>query len=623
MSACPMCAEEISVADATCPHCGSVTGNHASTRRPTAVDAGSAPKPESGRGTRSRGAGVGLAVGVVVIIGSIVAVPMLQREPSASHRRTESIQRAHVAAERADWTAALDEIEAAAGIAPMSADEQKLRELWTFQRTLELYCAGRADDLTASDLYPLPTTIPPGLDASTVEKAHQLLARRDVIRQARELRKRQQDLSRTASEEPRFDEKCETAINAVQTARTVSLMVVRKLDTDYGPGVYEVQDATGRTARLATTDTTFTTTGWTRITAYAFDDINIIELSAAHRARALECLADHEKAVAARAEFAASSKQLDAKIGALSQEFVSSCASANTPPARLPASQPAPPSNAASPGALAGDPWSPPPGPAPAQLPAALTGPEVHALMKSQVDALRNGGQFAEAFADDAVAFFPYSLDLYDGKERVEEGYRASWPKRRTPTIVSSDDVNVGLDVDIAWATTTWTLIYLNDARERVRVTEVIARVGGNAKVVAASFSVAASGGAPVSPPAIPAISSASSEGDVVAPTLLHPLELAKSVRNDPAVHAFGSDVGEDFAGPEGVRKLLGGWKNLKLQYAGNPRIIERGTAKIIVAYARWRSSVFRVLALFSPGDEMVNVAPWEMLTVDYSVVAK
>lgn len=284
------------------------------------------------------------------------------------------------------------------------------------------------------------------------------------------------------------------------------------------------------------------------------------------------------------------------------------------------------PSSTATPATLAGDPWSSRPAPTgtvPAQLPTALTGSEVHALLKSQVDALRTGDGFAEAFADDAVVFFPYSLDLHEGKERVEEGYRASWPTRRTPTRVSSDDVNVGLDVDIAWATTTWTLVYSDDARERVRVTEVISRAAGKAKVVAASFSVAARGGAPASPPAIPVISTASSEGDVVAPKLLHPLELAKSVRNDPGVHAFGSDVGEDITGPDGVRKLLGGWKSVKLQYAGNPRIIERGTAKIIVAYARWRGGVLRVLGLFSPGEEMVNMAPWEMLAVDYSVVSK
>lgn len=283
-----------------------------------------------------------------------------------------------------------------------------------------------------------------------------------------------------------------------------------------------------------------------------------------------------------------------------------------------------PPTNTTPRGAQPGDPWSAPTptGPAPAQLPIALTGPEVHALMKSQVDALRSGGGFAEAFAEDAVVFFPYSLKLYEGKEQVEDGYRASWPTRRSPTLVSSADVNVGLDVDIAWATTTWTLVYPDDARERVRVTEVIARAAGKAKVVAASFSLASAGGAQASPPAIPVISTASYDGDIVAPTLLHPLELAKSVRNDPGVHAFGSDAGEDATGPDGVRKLLGGWKSVKLQYAGNPRIIERGTAKIIVAYARWRGGVLRVLGLFSPGEETDYVAPWEMLAVDYSVAS-
>jgi hypothetical protein len=131
-----------------------------------------------------------------------------------------------------------------------------------------------------------------------------------------------------AKEEPRVDKDCGTAIQEAQSARTVTVMVLRKLDGDHIPGVYEVQDAAGQVAQLMTAETTFTTTGWTTITVSEYGG-SLIELSGARRAKAQQCLSDQQKLATARAEFASSSKQLDARIGSLSREFVASCATAN------------------------------------------------------------------------------------------------------------------------------------------------------------------------------------------------------------------------------------------------------------------------------------------------------
>ena len=474
-----------------------------------------------------------------------------------------------MAAEKLDWDGALDALRDAAIAAPLSPDEVKLRESWEFRRVLDMYCAGKADDLTVSDLYEIPATAPSGLDTSTSAKARELLARRSLIQQVRALRKQQSELSRTASEEPRFDEECETAVNAVQTARTVSLMIVRKLDTDYGPGIYEVQDATGRTAHLTTIDTTFTTTGWTTITAYAFDDVNIIELSAARRAKAHECLADREKAATARAEFATSSQQLEAKIGAMSREFIASCSPANTPTPPAPTAQVTP---ATPDAARSDDPWTTAAAAAPAPTtvePGHVTADAIKALIGAQISALsRPGAGFADTFDEGATAWFPDALDMAKGRANIAAHARASWGQ---PTKIESAAPVVGVHEDIGWATAQWKVTTASGSMVAVRVTEVFGSRPAGLRVIVASFSVAPSrGSAGFKVDALATGDDYPNDFDgPPAQWLGIPAELAKNLRDDPATAIIGSDADEVALGPAAVKKLLLGWRKLSLSPLG------------------------------------------------------
>lgn len=615
MLVCPMCAEEISAADASCPHCGSAIGNPAPAPRRTTADAGSAPAIDGG--SRRRRAAIALAVGAAIVFGTIVAVLMLRHDPSStSHDRSESIRRAQAAAARGDWSSAIDELNAAAVVSPLSPDEEKLRESWEFRRVLGIYCAGKADDLTVSDLYQIPAIAPPGLDTSTSAKARELLARRSLIQQVRELRKRQSELSRTASEEPRFDEQCETAVNAVQTARTVSLMIVRKLDTDYGPGIYEVQDATGRTAHLTTTDTTFTTMGWTTITAYAFDDVNIIELSAAHRAKAQECLADRQQAATARAEFATSSQQLDAKISAMSREFIASCASANvltspTPTAQITpvtpdAARPYDPRTTATPAA-------PPPTTA---EPAHVTADAIKALIGAQISSLsRADSGFADTFDEGATAWFPDALDMAKGRVSIAAHARASWGQ---PTKIESGAPIVGVHEDVGWATAQWKVTTTSGSVIAVRVTEVFATRPAGLRVIAASFSVAPSRGSAGFKVDAPATGD-DYPNDFDGPPaqwLGTPAELTKNLRDDPATTLVGSDANEVALGPAEVQKLLLGWRKLSLSPLGaEVGVAEEANYAIYTGVLRTPGAhpfAYQTLALFTrrgPEDRFLLAA--------------
>jgi len=560
-----------------------------------------------------KGVLVGLAIAVVGI--AILVAALAQRREPPTQDRAASIQRAQAASARGEWGEALDELNVAAVISPLSPDEAKLRESWAFRRVLDLYCAGRADDLTVSDLYEIPASAPPGLDTSTSAKARELLARRGLIQQVRELRKQQSELSRTASEEPRFDEDCKTAVNAVQTARTVSLMIVRKLDIDYGPGIYEVQDATGRTAHLTATDTTFTTTGWTTITAYAFDDVNIIELSAAHRSKAQECLADREKAATARAEFATSSQQLDAKISAMSREFVASCASANTPTSPAPTAQVSP---ATPDAARSGEPGTAatPTAPAPTAVePARVTADAIKALIGAQVSLLSTPGSgFADTFDDGASAWFPDALDMAKGHVNIAAHARASWGQ---PTKIESDAPVVGVHEDVGWATAQWKVTTASGSVIAVRVTEVFGTRPAGLRVIAASFSVPSRGAASFKVDAAATADDYPNDFDG-PPTqwLGAPAELAKNLGDDPATALVGSDASEIAIGPAAVQKLLLGWRKLSLSPLGaEVGVAEEANYAIYTGVLRTPGAnpfAYQTLALFTrrgPEDRFLLAA--------------
>ncbi len=257
--------------------------------------------------------------------------------------------------------------------------------------------------------------------------------------------------------------------------------------------------------------------------------------------------------------------------------------------------------------------------------PRALTIDAVSDLVKAQARSLTGAAAaFGDSFAIDAIAFFPHSLVLYAGREQIVGAAREAWGPRGAPDHGESSDVLVGLLPDFAWATAQWK-ITLADRQTvvSVRVTEIIAQDATGLRVVAASFSVPPPAGSTGIGEPAPAIVSGAPPAREPDTWLASLLELAHHVRNDDATTLIGSGVKEFALGADESRKMLAGWKNVKLEFVGNVHAIEGAGYRIVVAYARWRGSkptLFRVFALFVPGEAMVGPAPWELATAQYSV---
>lgn len=255
----------------------------------------------------------------------------------------------------------------------------------------------------------------------------------------------------------------------------------------------------------------------------------------------------------------------------------------------------------------------------------ALTLDGVSDLVKSQARSLTGDtAAFGDSFATDAAAFFPHSLTLYAGRDRIIGAAREAWGMRGAPDHLESSDVVVGLFPNFAWATAQWKRTLANTKTVAlVRVTEVVVQDATGLRVIAASFSMpppAASSGIGEPVPVIVAGAPPAREPDS---WLASPIELARHVRNDGATVVIGSEAKELALGTDETRELLGRWWNVRLELAGNVRAIEGPGYRIVAGYARWLGTkpvLFRVLGLFVPGDAMAGPAPWEFATVHYSV---
>lgn len=556
----------------------------------------------------------------VVVIALLVHAGAGRQGDDRRGERVDSIQRARAAADHGDWGSALDALDGAATIAPLTVEEAQLRRLWEFRKILDLYCSGNVDELLSTTRQ-LGETAPSDLDAPTRAKAEQLLARRGLFEQLRALRDQQRDLAAKAEDEPSDKEACDDVIRDVQAAQAVRFEVLRKLDGDHQPGLYQIRDETGRVARLATTDNTFTTTGWTTLVVFAFDSELFIQLSDEHRAKARACLDARAQVQAALSAFAQSSKVLDAKIAAMSTEFISSC--------RVDIASPTPTRDTSDVASAA-----PPPAPEADATVATrkLDADDVTKLVNAQAASLTTTTQaFTDSFSNDAIAFFPHALAPLEGKARRAGSLAFAGAAIEQPSNVDTSQVTVGISGSIAWAATTWTLTLAGSNRVMpIRVTEVIRQGPTGLEVIAASFSVAPVRGATGIAGPVPSLSGGVPAGDGPEAWLASPVELSTHLLDDAmdashkdAMSLFGSDPAEKAVGVEAVRRLLLAWKRIKLEIVGSVRVIDGDDYKVVLELARWpgpKPTLFRVLGVFVRGTGMVGPAPWQLVSAQYSV---
>lgn len=259
-----------------------------------------------------------------------------------------------------------------------------------------------------------------------------------------------------------------------------------------------------------------------------------------------------------------------------------------------------------------------PPGP-----PTFMTVDAVRVLANAHAASLTTN-EFGNSFADDAVAFFPHSLRLVEGRAAIKDASHEAWGRQGTPVHVDASEPLVQVwYTRLALMTSQWR-ITLADRKTivPVRVTEVVEQNASGIHVIAASFSVAPPPGTNGIGEPAPTIASGAAPARDPDSWLASPLELAKHLHNDGATVVIGSEADELALGADAASKMLGEWKNVKLEFVGNVKSNEGAGFRTVAGYVRWRgrSTLFRVFALFVSGDLVDGEASWELATAHYSV---
>jgi ketosteroid isomerase-like protein len=244
---------------------------------------------------------------------------------------------------------------------------------------------------------------------------------------------------------------------------------------------------------------------------------------------------------------------------------------------------------------------------------------QMFATQSAAVTANRSG--LADTFAEDALVFFPHAVAPVEGGPKIADAIGAALD---SPTKVTWSSATVGISGSLAWATTTWRLTNSSGASNAVRVSEILEqRAGSPPRVVVASFSIAPRSADVIYYGQPPKLANGSDPAVEPQAWLLSPGELARHLRADDATVVIGSDANELAIGADAAGKLLRSWRNVRLDFVGDARVIDGPGYKIVIAFAEWRGSkptLFRVLALFVPGGATTSGFQWELATVHYSV---
>jgi ketosteroid isomerase-like protein len=238
--------------------------------------------------------------------------------------------------------------------------------------------------------------------------------------------------------------------------------------------------------------------------------------------------------------------------------------------------------------------------PAPGADRAAIT-----ALVKRQVAAVNrlSAEDLAATFTRDALVFFPPAAEADAGTDAIVGGGRGYFVGQQYSPTLKLGEVAVGIDGDGAWVVAeiaeTWPSDMGGQRRLTLRATEVLARQpGGGWLAVAALFSHPTSvkearelvdsdvtpAPIPAGPAANPANGLRENAGDLPG--------LASRIDATPEVAVFGSEASERGLGPAAAKKLLGGWKGVKLELTGAERTGTAGGLEWVAANA---NATFRV----------------------------
>lgn len=160
---------------------------------------------------------------------------------------------------------------------------------------------------------------------------------------------------------------------------------------------------------------------------------------------------------------------------------------------------------------------------------------------------------------------------------------------------------------------------YGPSAKHSVRFTELAVADGAKWKVVAAQF---ARPEAPKRNTSAPTSIANETKADHLARTVISPLALSTALAKDATAVVFGTDKAERGIGGPAAKKLVDGWKSLKLELEGKVREVRTATYGFVQANVNWvqpGGAPYRMRALLIATPDPTGT--WTIRTVHYAAL--
>jgi hypothetical protein len=154
-------------------------------------------------------------------------------------------------------------------------------------------------------------------------------------------------------------------------------------------------------------------------------------------------------------------------------------------------------------------------------------------------------------------------------------------------------------------------------SKHPIRFTEMAVADGAKWKVVAAQFAMPRS---PKRDKMTPSSIENETKADQLARILISPSALSNGLAKDATAVVFGTDKAERGIGGPAAKKLVDGWKSLKLEIEGNVREVRTATYGFVQANVNWvqaGGAPYRMRALMIATPDRTGT--WTIRTVHYA----
>jgi hypothetical protein len=249
-------------------------------------------------------------------------------------------------------------------------------------------------------------------------------------------------------------------------------------------------------------------------------------------------------------------------------------------------------------------------------------------IVDAQLAALQKiDDSFEKTFAPGAVvnASDVQNLQMVKVEEITGGGFRTSIHATKLLSLTAGGDAKVvwlAGEAELTTRTVTGQkdngdFEYGPSAKHTIRFTELAVADGAKWKVVAAQF---AQPGAPKRNTSAPTSIDNETKPDQLAKIVVSSTALSNGLAKDATAVVFGTDKAERGIGGPAAKKLVDGWKSLKLELEGKVREVRTATYGFVQANVNWvqpGGAPYRMRALMiaTPGP----TGTWTIRTVHYA----